>query len=255
MAKLQIEWFKLKILRVSSFLSADLAVYSGSMSFMSVFTLIPFLMLGIFAAVNLSFFAEFFNKFREFLYANLFEGSVDTIVYYINIFLQNSSKLGFFGLIFATYSVYAFIKQLDYCLYRLCGIEEPSFGVARFSKYFLVMGFAVLSVWVSAALETYGTLFGFGFAALLVSTLQMWFAMFLLFLIISPIKKSLKHTAIYALLSAALFSTFKKLFVYYVIFSGSYNTIYGSFAIIFWFFVWLNFSWYLFFVSFKLYLK
>lgn len=251
----QIESFKGRIASVVSFLSSDLAVYSGSMSFLSILTLIPFLMLGIFAAVNLSFFAELFNEFRNFLYANLFEESVDIIVYYINIFLQNSSKLGFFGLIFALYSVFVFIKQLDYCIHRLCKIEDVFFGVKRFLKYFTVMGFAILSVFISTGLEALGGLFGFGFSALLASILQIWFAIFLFFLIISPVKKSVKQAALYALLSAAAFSLFKKLFVYYLLFGGSYGTIYGSFAIVFWFFVWLNLSWYIFFVSFKLYVN
>lgn len=255
MAKIQIEWCKATASKISSFLSSDIAVYSGSMSFISVFSFIPFMMLGIFIAVNVSFFGEYFNLFQDFLYENLFEGSADAIIAHINVFLQNSSKLGIFGVVFALYSVFIFIKQLDYCIHRLAGIENVSFGIGRFLKYFAIMGFAVFSVSLSAAFEAVGGFLGFGIAAFVASVAQMWLALVLLFLVISPIKHGFKRAAAYALLSAFLFSVFKKLFVYYVLFSASYNTIYGPFATLFLFFVWLNFSWYVFFASFKLYLK
>jgi membrane protein len=243
------------VAKIMVFLSSDLAVYSGSMSFISVFTFIPFMMLGIFAAVNVSFFAELFNLFRSFLYANLFEGSADAIVYYVNVFLQNSSKLGYLGLVFALYSVFVFIKQLDYCIHRLAGIENASFGIKRFLKYFAAIGFVVLSVSLSAAAEMFGTVLGFELMALLASIVQMWLSLFLLFFLISPISHGAKRAAFYSFMFAVLFSIFKKLFVYYILYGGSYDTIYGPFAALFWFFVWLNLSWYIFFISFKLYVK
>jgi len=255
MANKQIELYKSYIQKILTFLSGDIAVYSGSMSFLSVFTFIPFMMLGVFAAVNISFFAEYFNRFREFLYTNLFVDSAETIVYYLNVFLQNSSKLGFFGLIFAVYSVFVFVKQLDYCICRLVGIENTFFGIKRFMKYFAVMGFAVLSFSLSTIAETMTSFIGFHAVALFVAGLQTWLALFLLFFIIPPVRQSPKKAAAYSLLCAVLLLVFKKLFVYYILFSGSYSTIYGSFAALFWFFVWLNLSWYIFFASVKLYLR
>jgi membrane protein len=255
MVNKKIELYKNRIQKIFSFLSGDIAVYSGSMSFLSVFSFIPFMMLGVFAAVNISFFAEYFNSFRDFLYTNLFVDSAETIVYYLNVFLQNSSKLGFFGLIFAVYSVFVFVKQLDYCVHRLVGIESVSFGIKRFLKYFAVMGFAVLSFSLSAVLGTIEGFIGLHLIASFAASLQMWFALFLLFIVIPPVRQSPKKAALYSLLCAILLSVFKKLFIYYILFSGSYNTIYGSFAALFWFFVWLNLSWYIFFASVKLYLK
>lgn len=252
---MKIELLKNKISYIFEFLSADLAVYSGSMSFVSVFTFIPFLMLGVFAAVNVSFFAELFNAFRGFLYSNLFEGSADTIIYYVNVFLQNSSKLGYLGLLFALYSVYVFTRQLDYCIYRLAGIERVTFGAKRFLKYFIVISFMILSFSASAVIETVGSLFGFSFTAHVASFLQTWLSLFLLFFIVSPIDRGGKKAALYSFVFALIFTAFKKLFVYYVLFGGSYDTIYGPFATIFWFFIWLNLSWYILFVSFKIYLK
>lgn len=242
-------------LKLSRFLSSDLAVYSGAMSFLSIFSFIPFMMLGIFIAVNISFFGEYFSLFQDFLYDNLFEENADAVIGQINVFLQNSAKLGILGVVFALYSVFIFIKQLDYCIYGLAGMDNADFGVRRFLKYFGIMGFVIFSVSITAAFEAIGGFLGHGITAFAASIAQMWMALLLLFLVVSPIKHGFKKAALYALLSAFLFSVFKKLFVYYVLFGVSYTTIYGPFATLFWFFIWLNFSWYLFFISFKLYLK
>lgn len=255
MASQKIEWLNRRLSSLFAFLSSDLAVYSGSMSFLSVFTFIPFMMLGVFAAVNVSFFAEYFNSFRLFLYENLFVDSAETIVYYLNIFLQNSSKLGLVGVIFALYSVFVFTKQLDYCISRLAGIENAAFSVVRFLKYLAVMAFTILSVSLSAVFEAIGAFLGFNFFALFASSFQMWLAMLLLFYFSSSVSRSFKRAAVYSMLCAISLVVAKKLFVYYILFSASYNTIYGSFAVLFWFFIWLNFSWYIFFACIKLYLS
>jgi membrane protein len=255
MANQKIEWLNRRLSSLLSFLSSDLAVYSDSMSFLSIFTFIPFMMLGVFAAVNLSFFAEYFNNFRLFLYENLFVDSAETLVYYLNIFLQNSSKLGLVGVIFALYSIFVFTKQLDYCIHRLAGIQNVSFGIGRFLKYFAVMAFTILSVSLSAVFEAVGAFLGFNFFALFASGFQMWLAILLLFYFASPVSKSVRRAAVYSILCAISLVVLKKLFVYYILFSASYNTIYGSFAVLFWFFVWLNFSWYIFFACIKLYLS
>ncbi len=230
MANIQIEWCKNRLQNISSFLSSDLAVYSGSMSFLSVFSFIPFMMLGVFAAVNVSIFAELFNSFREFLYKNLFIDSAETIVYYLNIFLQNSSQLGFVGLIFALYSVFVFLKQLDYCIHRVGGENETTFGVKRFLKYFAVMGFTVISVSISAVIEGVGNFIGLHFFAIVAAGVQMWLGLFVLFFAVAPIRQTPKKAATYSMLCAVLLLSLKKLFIFYILFSGSYTTIYGSFA-------------------------
>lgn len=255
MVKVTIEWCKNRFLSVFGFLSNDLAVYSGSMSFITVFSFIPFLMLGVFVAINVSFFAEYFNSFREFLYANLFIDSADVIVLHINEFLQNSAKLGTIGVIFALYSVYLFVKQLDYCINKLAGVKSIEFGAQRFLKYIIVIGFATLAVSLSTVVEAIGSFLGLGFVAFFMAGIQMWFAIFLIIFFITPVVSSAKKAALFSFICAVTLTIFKKLFVYYVLFSSSYDTIYGSFAVLFWFFVWLNFSWYIFFASIKLYLK
>lgn len=239
--------------RAYEFFSPDLAIYSASMSFLTVFTIIPFLMLGLFAAVNFSPFAEAFNFFREFLYANLLQESADTVVFYINLFLQNSSELGAFGVLFASYTVFVFIKQLDFCIQKLSSKGDAVFGAGRFFRYLLVGFFVLVLLLLSIAVENVGAFFGFGVSAFVLSFLQSWGAFLALFLLLSPNRESFKKTVFISFFTVALFSASKTLFSYYIIFSSSYTTIYGSFASLFWFFVWLNLSWYLFFASFKLY--
>lgn len=249
------DWYKRYILPITSFLSADIAIYSDSMSFLSILTFIPFMMLGVFAAVNISFFSDYFILFRDFLYQNMFEGSAQTILQYLNLFLQNSSKLGFFGLIFAFYSVFVFIRQLDHCIHRLANDDDFSFGATRFLKYFIVMGFATFSVSISMFFYAIVEVIKFDYLTLLAVFLQMWFAFFFLFYVIPPIRNGIKKALIFSFLCTVLLSIFKKVFFYYVLFGGAYGTIYGSFAALFWFFVWLNLSWYIFFLSIKLYMK
>lgn len=246
--------YKKKLAEIASFFDDRLALYSGSMSFITIFSFVPFMMLCVFAAVNVIAFDGYFQSFKVFLYENLFEGSADSIVGYLDGFLQNSKKLGLLGLLFAIYSVYVFIKQLDFCVSEMSK-QKPDFTAARFIKYLVTVLALIVLTSFSTLIESALSYFGFGFLGFLTTVVQIWIGIFVFFNMLLPVYKGIIYTFLDSFIASFAIAGSKKLFVYYVVTGTSYTTIYGPFATIFIFFVWLNLSWYIFFAALKLHVN
>lgn len=77
----------------------------------------------------------------------------------------------------------------------------------------------------------------------LIPYLVVWAVFFMLFKISANTKISNKNTLISSLITALLWSICKWGFVYYVFYNKAYLTLYGSFSILLFLFIWVYLSW------------
>jgi membrane protein len=82
--------------------------------------------------------------------------------------------------------------------------------------------------------------------------LIIWALFFLIFQIAPNAKINPKASALSSLLIAIVFSASKNAFIYYVFLNKSYTTMYGSFAIVMFLFLWIYVSWIIFIYGLKL---
>jgi membrane protein len=86
----------------------------------------------------------------------------------------------------------------------------------------------------------------------IVPYLIIWALFFLIFQIAPNAKINPKASAISSLLISIVFSASKNAFIYYVFLNKSYTTMYGSFAIVMFLFLWIYVSWIIFIYGLKL---
>jgi membrane protein len=79
-----------------------------------------------------------------------------------------------------------------------------------------------------------------------------WGLFFLLFQIAANVRINPKASAISSFIVAVIFSLSKNGFIYYVIYNKSYATMYGSFSILLFLFLWIYASWIMFIYGLKL---
>lgn len=79
-----------------------------------------------------------------------------------------------------------------------------------------------------------------------------WGLFFLIFQIGANTKINPKASAISSFIIAIVFSISKNAFIYYVFYNKSYTTMYGSFAIVMFLFLWIYVSWIIFIYGLKL---
>jgi membrane protein len=75
---------------------------------------------------------------------------------------------------------------------------------------------------------------------------------FVLFKLSANIKVSIRSALISSLVVTVMFSIAKEIFIYYVFLNKSYTTLYGSFSILMFLFLWIYASWFIFLNGLKL---
>lgn len=240
------------------FLDKDLTYYAASLSFYTIFTLIPLLLITLTLFTSLPNFSQNYDKLREFIFSNIMPVNSEAIMEHINIFLQNSFEAGVVSFAMIIVSSLLFFQNFEYIANKI--FHAKGRGVWE----------SVTTFWTLLTLTPIGLGVSFyitGYAAALmqqneytseinilpfVSYLILWALFFLVFQIAPNVKVNTKASLLSSLVASVVFNIAKSGFIYYVFYNKAYATIYGSFSVLMFLFLWIYLSWIIFIYGLKL---
>ena len=243
---------------VSSFVDKELTLFAASLSFYTIFTIIPLLLIIMAILTSLPSFAEYYEKIQSFIFSNLMPVNSDTVMIQINGFLQNSSKMGAIGFLAILVSSMLFFKNFEYIANRIFH-AKPRTLWESITTYWTLLTLTPIALGISFYITGY-------IAALMASNdltsglnilplipyIIIWGLFFLIFQIAANAKVNPKASLISSFIVSIIFSISKNAFIYYVFLNKSYTTMYGSFAILMFLFLWIYVSWIIFIYGLKL---
>ncbi|UCN00671.1 YihY family inner membrane protein [Sulfurimonas sp. SWIR-19] len=243
---------------VSSFVDKELTLFAASLSFYTIFTIIPLLLIVMAILTALPSFADYYEKIQGFIFSNLMPVNSDTVMFQINGFLQNASKMGAIGLVAILVSSLLFFKNFEYIANRIFH-AKPRTLWESITTYWTLLTLTPIALGVSFYITGYiATLMASnsltsGLNILpLVPYIIIWGLFFLIFQIAANAKINPKASLISSFIVSVIFSISKNAFIYYVFLNKSYTTMYGSFAILMFLFLWIYVSWIIFLYGLKL---
>jgi len=203
-------------------------------------------------------FEEHYDTIKIFIFSNLMPVNSEAIMEHIDGFLENSGKMGMMGFVMILVASLLFFKNFEYIANRIFH-ANPRGLWDSVTTYWTMLTLTPVALGVSfyitgyiATLMASNTLTS-GFNILpLVPYIIIWGLFFLLFQISANTKIDPKASAISSLIISIVFNVSKNAFVYYVFLNKSYTTIYGSFAILMFLFLWIYVSWIIFIYGLKL---
>lgn len=232
------------------FLKGDLLYYAASLSFYTIFALLPMLLIIFSAASFLPEFRNYLNDFKTFIGANFLPGNSDVFLDYFDSFISNSKKMGILGFFYALATSMLFFRNYQAIAARIYQSQVRGFWDSL-SVYWtcmtLVPAVLFFSIYVSA--EFAGFMGGVGyngivkFALWILPYLLIWGLFFTLFKISSNAQISTKNTLFSSFLTALLWSFSKFVFIYYVFYNKAYLTLYGSLSAVLFLLLWIYISW------------
>ncbi|WP_297483948.1 YihY family inner membrane protein [Sulfurimonas sp.] len=243
---------------VSSFVDKELTLFAASLSFYTIFTIIPLLLIIMAILTSLPSFAEYYEKIQGFIFSNLMPVNSDTVMIQINGFLQNSSKMGAIGFLAILVSSMLFFKNFEYIANKIFHARARTLWES-ITTYWTLLTLTPIALGVSFYITGY-------IAALIASNdltsglnilplipyIIIWGLFFLIFQIAANAKINPKASLISSFVVSVIFSVSKNAFIYYVFLNKSYTTMYGSFAILMFLFLWIYVSWIIFLYGLKL---
>ncbi len=243
---------------VKSFIDKELTLFAASLSFYTIFTIIPLLLIMMTLLTSLPSFSEHYEKIQGFIFSNLMPVNSEVVMDKINGFLQNSSKMGMVGFIAILVSSLLFFKNFEYIANRIFHAKQRTIWES-ITTYWTMLTLTPIALGVSFYITGYiATLMASnsltsGFNILpLIPYIIIWALFFLIFQIAANVKIDPKASAISSLIISVIFSMSKNAFIYYVFLNKSYTTMYGSFAILMFLFLWIYVSWIIFIYGLKL---
>ena len=243
---------------VSTFMDKELTLFAASLSFYTIFSFIPLLLITMTILTSLDSFSDLYLKIQEFIFANLLPVNSEVIMEHINGFLQNSVEMSGVSFAMLFVSSLLFFKNYEFIANRAFHAPKRGF-LESVGVYFLMLIITPASLGTAFYITSYiATLMASnsltsGFNILpLVPYIIVWVLFFILFKLSANIKVHFKAAAISSLVISVVFSLAKNSFIYYVFMNQSYTTIYGSFAILLFLFLWIYASWVIFIYGLKL---
>jgi len=243
---------------ISSFVDKELTLFAASLSFYTIFTIIPLLLIVMAILTSLPSFADYYEKIQHFIFSNLMPVNSDTVMIQINSFLQNSSKMGAIGFLAILVSSMLFFKNFEYIANKIFHAKPRSLWES-ITTYWTLLTLTPIALGISFYITGY-------IAALIVSNnltsgvnilpfipyIIIWGLFFLIFQIAANAKINPKASLISSFIVSIIFSISKNAFIYYVFLNKAYTTMYGSFAILMFLFLWIYVSWIIFIYGLKL---
>jgi membrane protein len=243
---------------LASFIDKDLTFYAASLSFYTLFTIIPLLLIVLTLFTSLPNFTDYYAKIQEFIVSNLMPVNSEAMMEHINGFLQNSVEMGMVSFAMILVSSLLFFQNFEYIANKI--FHAPKRGLWQsVTTFWTLLTLTPLGLGVSFYITGYvanlmaGSEYTSGIDILpYIPYLIIWALFFLIFQISANTKIYAKASALSSFIVSIIFSIAKNAFIYYVFYNKSYATMYGSFSIVIFLILWIYVSWVVFIYGLKL---
>jgi membrane protein len=232
--------------------------YASSLSFHTILSLIPILLISLSIFTKMPSFQDYYLKIQDFIFNSLMPTQQDEITIYLNKFLQNTGNMGSTGLIFVLYVSIMFFLDYEKIISKIFKTNKRTLWHAL-STYWTLLTMMPLGLAVSFYFS--GVVQGFLSNNQMTSSINfllflpyliIWFLFFTMYTISANITISKRSSLIASFVASSIWYISKTLFVFYVAYNKTYLSIYGSFSIVMFFFVWIYFSWIIYLYGAKL---
>lgn len=236
----------------------DMVVYASSLSFYTIFSIIPILFLTLSIVTKIPGFAAEYTQLKMMIFSNIMPTNHEILGHYLDEFLLNSFSLGVMGFISIFYASVMFFYNYDVIIRKIFDSPTRPFwgALTTYWSFITLMPIAmILSIYLSSAIQ--GLLDSYDATdwinlLIIFPFLLVWGGFFAIFKISPFMNINDKAVAISSFATSFVWWSAKGIFVYYVVANKAYASIYGSFSALLFFFLWIYFSWLFFLYGLKL---
>ena len=228
---------------------ARLEHYAASLSWSTLFALIPLIVVMTAVLSSLPLFEDLKADLERQAYAFLLPEKAAAVRTWLDRFTANASALGWLGVAYVTLTVVLFVRTFDFIVNDICEapIRNPWQIVRDYGLLILAIPLLAGSAYaVSVQLDAWlggHTLTRWIHPLSILPWLLVWGAFFLLYARAPNRRMDMRAVAISSFLAALVWSATRWLFVLYVSRSQTYESIYGSVASALFFLLWIHLSW------------
>jgi len=230
----------------------ELTLDAASLSFYTIFALIPLLLIFMTVLTSMDVFLDIYLEIQKIILTNFLPVNHELIMGYINDFLQNSVEMSLFSFFMLFISSLLFFQNYEYIANNIFKAPQRDFfhSIGIYILMIVItptsLGIAFsISAYIASAMSTNVYTSGLNILPI-IPNLIIWVLFFILFKLSANIKVGFSAAMMSSLVVSIAFSIIKNMFIYYIFLNKSYTTLYGSFSIVLFLFLWTYVSWFIF---------
>lgn len=239
---------------VVRFVKDRCAETAASLTFTTLLSLVPMITIALAVFSVFPVFENFSAQIKIYLLNNLMpENSGIIITQYMQQFADSATRLTTVGILFLAVTAMFMMLTIDNAFNVIWQVSRPRPLFKRLVTYWAVLTLAPLLIGASLSLTSWlvGLSMGHGkyvspFGIVVLKTLPILFstlAFTLLFKLVPNRLVPLAHALIGALVASVVFETTSRIFGYFVSHFATYQLVYGAFASVPIFLIWIYLSW------------
>ena len=219
---------------------------AGSLAYTSLLSLVPLLTVTLAIASAFPVFSDAIDTLQTFLFDNVLPDTpgLDAVTDQIDSFTRNAGRLTAIGIIGFMVTAVMLMLTIDNALNRIFRVQRRRSLVQNIFIYWAVLTFGPALIGVSLSMTTIGLAGSPG--SVLLRGLPFLFtcaALALLYGVVPARRVELRHAVIGGIVAGIGFEVAKRAFALYLQHVPDYALIYGAFATIPIFLIWLYVSW------------
>lgn len=227
---------------------------AASLTFTTLLSIVPLITIALTLFSAFPVFNDFYAHIKEFILSNMLpETGGKMISRYMEQFAESASRLTAVGLVFLAFTSMLMMLTIDNAFNMIWRVSRPRSLLQRVLVYWAVLTLAPLLIGGSLSLTSWLIGFSVGYAqqipSLGISVLKVvpviltTAAFTLLFRVVPNRYVPMRHAIIGGLIAAIAFETMNRAFAFYIAHFPTYKLVYGAFASVPIFLLWIYFSW------------
>jgi len=255
-AKPEVIWRFLKFVFKESLDNQGLEI-AKSLTYMSLFAVVPLLTLTLAILSAFPSFQVFGNQIQELIFNRLLPSSSRELEVYLSDFTTQAKNLTWVGAVMLLATAYLMLVNIERSFNQIWKVAQQRKGIASFLLYWSVLSLSPLLLGVGFAMSSYimslslfekfteevSGIFGARSVALSIfPTILTTFAFTLLYVAVPNCGVRLRHALTGGIVVALMFIVVKWVFSLFIA-TASYEFVYGTFAAIPIFLMWLYICW------------
>jgi len=237
---------------LSDLFDDKLGHYASSLSWSTLFSIIPLLVILLFVFTTLPIFDSVHQNIEQLIFSNLMPTDSKEVMNYINTFMENSDQLGWVGAFYVIFAAIMFFKNYDYIVNDIFGVPTRSvLGAIKTYLLLLLIIPAMMggSFYLSTFTQTYLDKNAITSVIHLYTFLPyfiVWMVFYVAYQLSANIRIDISAAMISSFIASLIWYLSKSAFVFYVVHNKTYTSIYGSISTLLFFFLWIYISWAIF---------
>ena len=237
---------------INHFIEDDCSYRASALAFTSLLAIVPMMSVGFAILSSFPVFQDITTPAQDFIFENFVPATGKVVQNYLHLFETQVSKLPVIGLLFLFITAILLMYTIEHSMNKIWRVSTPRRALSAFFLYWTILSLAPLLLGLSLVASSYffsmPFIRGYETPSLLLAYapfILSFVGFVFLFVAVPNCPVRFMHGVYGALVATMLFELAKHAFAFYLTRSDTYQLLYGAFATIPIFFIWVYWVWFI----------